>query len=103
MFAESPFDHVMNTRHWHFFRDQILHLPPFISKYVILMLLAGLVMYLIFVPIAQRAKDGSPPRGWWWNCFESILAFIRDQIAKPCIGHDADHYVPYLWSTFLFI
>src|SRR4029077_15158492 len=70
---------------------------------VILMLLAGAVIYLIYVPIARKAKDGSPPRGLWWNCCESVLQFIREQIAKPCIGHDADHYVPYLWTTFLFI
>jgi F-type H+-transporting ATPase subunit a len=105
MFAESAFDHVLDTYDWHFFQDQILHLPEslHLSKYVVLMLLAALAIVVIYVPLAQKAKNGEPPRGAWWNCFESILQFIRDQIAKPCIGHDADHYVPYLWTTFLFI
>jgi len=103
MFAESAFDHVLDTNHWHFFQDYVLRLPAFLSKYVVLMVLAGLLIVLIYVPIAQKAKNGDPPRGRWWNCFESVLEFIRDQIAKPCIGHDADHYVPFLWTMFLFI
>ena len=103
MFAESAFEHVLDTNHWHFFQDYVLHLPPFLSKYVILMLLAGLVILLIYVPLAQKAKNGDAPLGRWWNCFESILTFIREEIAKPYIGHDADRYVPYLWTTFLFI
>jgi len=103
MFAESAFDHVLDTYNWHFFQEQVLPLPPFISKYVVLMLLASLVILLIYVPIAQKAKNGDAPRGRWWNCFESLLTFIRDEIAKPAIGHEADRYVPYLWTTFLFI
>ncbi len=38
------------------------------------------------------------------NFVEAILLFIRDQIARPAIGgHDADHFVPLLWTMFLFI
>src|SRR5262249_25412263 len=29
--------------------------------------------------------------------------FIRDEIAKPYIGKEADRYVPYLWTVFLFV
>ena len=103
MFAESAFEHVQDTYYWHFFHDQILELPYPISKYVVLMVLAAVIILLIYVPLANKAKDGAAPRGYWWNCFESMLTFIRDEVAKPCIGHDADHYVPYLWTTFLFI
>jgi F-type H+-transporting ATPase subunit a len=103
MFAESPFDHVLDTRQWHFFGDYTLPLPWFLTKYIILMLLASLLIILIYYPLALKAQSGAPPRGKWWNCLEAILTFIRDEIAKPSIGHDADRYVPFLWTTFLFI
>src|SRR5262249_20261740 len=58
----------------------------------------------IFLPMARRLANGDPPRGAWDNAFEGVLTFIRDQIAKPNIGeHDADKYVPFLWTLFLFI
>ena len=35
---------------------------------------------------------------------EVLLTFVRDDIARPAIGeHDADKYVPFLWTLFLFI
>jgi F-type H+-transporting ATPase subunit a len=66
--------------------------------------LAAALILAIYVPLARRARDGSAPRGYFWNTFESLLTFIRDKVAKPNIGeHDADKYVPYLWTIFLFI
>lgn len=103
MFAANPMEHVLDTRHWEFFQGFAIDFNPPISKYVVLMLLVGLAIFLIYVPLGYRAQSGGPPRGLWWNCFESVLAFVRDNIAKPCIGHDADHYVPFLWTIFLFI
>jgi len=64
---------------------------------------AGLVC-LFYSPLARRARTGEPPRGWVGNMFESLLTFIREQVAKPNIGaHDADRFVPFLWTLFLFI
>ena len=105
MFAATAFDHVLDTLHWHIFETQGIgwHIPWFLSKYKLLMLLAAGLIILIYYPLAQKAKNGDVPRGRFWNCFESILTFIRDELAKPYIGHDADKYVHYLWTTFLFI
>jgi F-type H+-transporting ATPase subunit a len=104
--AANPFDHVMDTQHWHFFESLGLdfHLPFGLTKFMVLEVVAAGLMVAIFVPLARRAQTGEPPRGWFWNAFESMLTFIRDQVAKPCIGeHDADRYVPFLWTMFLFI
>jgi len=103
MFAANPFDHVMDSRYWHLFYHTSFKIPFGMTKYMVLMLLAALVILAIYVPLARRVQTGEPPRGYWWNCFESILTYLRDQIAKPCIGHDADHYVHYIWTVFLFI
>lgn len=104
--AANPFEHVMDTGHWHIFENLglKLHLPSPVTKFMVLELLAAVLIAVIYVPLARRAASGEPPRGRFWNAFESLLTFIRDQVAKPCIGeHDADHYVPFLWTLFLFI
>src|SRR5437868_3472889 len=103
MFAESAFEHVMDTRVWHFFENLSLHLPLGLTKFKVLMVLAALLILAIFLPLAGKIRTGAPPRGRWWNFFESFLTFVRDNVARPNIGHDADRYVPYLWSLFLFI
>jgi len=67
------------------------------------MLLAAGLILVIFIPLARRAQSGEPVRGGFWNAFEAVLTFIREQVAKPYIGHDADRFVPFLWTLFLFI
>lgn len=105
LFAASPFDHVIDSGHWGFFENLglELHLSPPITKYTILMFIAAALILLIYVPIARRARTGEPPKGLFWNAFESLLTFIRDQVAKPYLHEDADKYVPFLWTLFLFI
>ncbi len=76
----------------------------YLSKFMILELIAGLLMCAIYIPLAGRIRSGGAPRGVFGNFFEVLLTFIRDQVARPSIGeHDADKYVPFLWTLFLFI
>jgi F-type H+-transporting ATPase subunit a len=78
--------------------------PIGISKFMVLEVVAALVIFMIFVPMAKRLASGEPPRGAWDNAFDSVLTFLRNEVAKPNIGeHDADKYVPFLWTLFLFI
>jgi F-type H+-transporting ATPase subunit a len=75
-----------------------------ITKFMLLELIAALLLIVIFVPLCRRAARGGLPRGPFWNAFESLLTFIRDQVARPNLGeHDADRFVPFLWTLFLFI
>jgi len=106
MFAASFFDHVLDTTHWHIFDSTGFgfHLPSWLTKFVVLQLIAAAIILFLFIRLAHRVQNGQPPRGWFWNALESILAFIRDQVAKPTLGdEDADKYVPFLWTMFLFI
>ena len=73
------------------------------TKFMLLELLAAGLIIAIYVPLARKARDGSLPKGPFWNCFEVLLTFVRDEIAKPTIGEQADRYVPYLWTVFLFV
>jgi F-type H+-transporting ATPase subunit a len=108
----TPAEHVKDTHLIHisdtWFGGLHIHLPNIfglqITKYMVLELLAAGLVIAIFVPLARRANTGSPPRGPWWNAFESLLTFVRNEIAKPNLGeHHADRFVPFLWTMFLFI
>ncbi|GIW83063.1 MAG: hypothetical protein KatS3mg105_4870 [Gemmatales bacterium] len=104
--AADPFEHVLDTQHWHLIEHLgwEFHLPWFLTKYMVLEVVAAVLIVMIFVPLAKRVQSGEPPRGRWWNAFEALLTFIRDQVARPCIGEeDADRFLPFLWTLFLFI
>jgi len=74
-----------------------------LSKFMLLELLAAGLVAAFYIPLARRLSSGAPPSGWQDNVREVLLTFIRDEVAKPAIGHDADKYVPFLWTMFLFI
>jgi F-type H+-transporting ATPase subunit a len=120
------FEHVMDSSTWEFFNAAFgppveWHLPAFwipylnyygkldwyrfqITKFMVLELVAAVLILLIYIPLARRSQDGKLPQGRWWNAFEALLTFVRNEIAKPNLGEkDADKYVPYLWTLFLFL
>jgi F-type H+-transporting ATPase subunit a len=106
----NALEHVLDEKeHWHFF-DSLPHVPLprifgfQITKFMILELIAAVLVIAIYVPMARRLRNGELPHGWRDNTFEVLLTFIRDEVAKPSIGeHDADRFVPFLWTMFLFI
>jgi F-type H+-transporting ATPase subunit a len=115
--AHNTFGHVADTFMWDIIesRDIRIPLPQFtgkepgsirmsgISKFVILETVAAILIAAIFIPLCRRLARGEPPRGPWDNAFEGLLLFIRDHIAKPNLGADADKYVPFLWTVGLFV
>jgi F-type H+-transporting ATPase subunit a len=107
----NPFGHVQDDSKFELFStanpDSAIHaisLPSGISKFMVIELLcAGLVAWG-FIWVARRIATGQPPRGKLWNFLEWVLLFIRDQVAKPALGeHDYKRFLPYLWTTFLFV
>jgi F-type H+-transporting ATPase subunit a len=67
-------------------------------------LMAAAMILLIFVPLCRRARDGSLPKGRWWNAMEAVLIFVRDKIVQPALGekHTAA-FLPFFWTLFLFV
>jgi F-type H+-transporting ATPase subunit a len=115
--SANPLEHVLDQKHeWPIF-DRLfggwsIPLPSFtvfghefcLTKFMILEVIAAILIAAIFIPLCRRATAGGLPKGPWWNAFESLLTFVRDEVATPNIGeHDADRFVPYLWTLFLFI
>ena len=75
-----------------------------LTKYMILEVVAALLIAAIFIRLAGLIRSGGRPRGKFWNFFETMVVFIRDEVARPAIGkHDADKFVPLLWSIFFFV
>ncbi len=106
LFAVDLFHHVMDGYHISLLEnfDIGFHLPSWMSKFMLLQLIAAGLILIIYLPIAKSARSGQAPKGFIWNTFEVLLTFVREKIAKPAIGeHDADKFVPFLWTIFLFI
>ena len=92
--------------HWAFFETAGVefYLPSWISKFMILELLAAGLVLLIFVPACRRIARGSVPKGRIAHGVEAILLFIRDEVAIPTLGeHDYKRFLPFLWTLFVFI
>lgn len=104
--GHSPFDHVKDS--------SVFELPAFVAgifgsnhfplpkigsfqvtKFMVLQLVAAFLTILIFRGLAKRAAGGNVPSGRWWNFWEAIALFVRDQVVRPSIGiphhHDHDH------------
>jgi F-type H+-transporting ATPase subunit a len=75
-----------------------------ITKFMILEGIVALTMILLFSWAALKIRRPGAPRGPLVNLLESMIVFIRDEIARPAIGkHDADRFLPYLLTVFFFI
>jgi F-type H+-transporting ATPase subunit a len=103
-----------------------------ISKYMILELALAGILVLLFTRLAAKLRTGEAPKGRFANLFESMILFVRDQIARPAIDshdhhdaqdhheehahageghgahavlehHDGDRFVPLLLTLFFFV
>ena len=84
--------------------NNIMPLDFKITKFMILEVLTAVIIAVCFIALARHLRGGNPPRGRLWNTLEVMLLFLRDQVARPCIGkHDADRFMPFLWTTFFFV
>ena len=75
-----------------------------ITKFMVLEVVAAIIVLLIAIPLANKMAGGRPVKGRLWNGLEAILLFLRDEVARPAIGkHDADRFLPFLWTVFFFV
>lgn len=74
-----------------------------LTNHMVLMAAAAVLMLLVFIPLARRyARSGFVPSGLN-NLFETILMFVREEIARPVLGDKTDKFMSYLWTVFFFI
>jgi F-type H+-transporting ATPase subunit a len=63
----------------------------YLTKFMILELIAAGLILAIYLPLANAIKDGALPKGRWWNFFEVLLVFIRDTVARPSFPEPHHH------------
>lgn len=132
-------DHFHHVRDSHFFEGPLgwrFDLPSIagfqITKFMVLQLIAAVLAFLVFRGLASRVQAGSPTKGRFWNFWEAIALFIRDEVVRPTIGdehhhdhghgehghesdgthhhhdkplsgHHSDRFLPFIWSCFFYI
>lgn len=77
-----------------------------LTRNVVQMILALALLVWVMLSIAKRYKKGvgvkTAPKGLQ-SFMEPIITFIRDDVAKPNLGHKYEKYLPYIQTVFFFI
>ena len=77
-----------------------------LTRNVVQMLLALTLLVWVMVYMAKKYRSGqgvtTAPKGVQ-NLIEPIITFVRDEVAKPNLGHKYKKYFPYLLTLFFFI
>jgi len=74
-----------------------------LTRFMVMEVVAAILMIAIFVPLARKVARERVTHGKLPNIFETMALFVRDQVARPAIGHHADRFLPYLWTIFFFV
>ena len=78
-----------------------------VSRHLVFIFLTIGVLLLLFLPMAGRYKKGvgrtEAPRGLLQNMLETLVIYVRDEIARPNLGDKTYKYLPYLLTVFFFI
>jgi F-type H+-transporting ATPase subunit a len=99
----DPFHHVRDGKVWElpgfvldlFGRTRHFELPFGLTKYMVLQVVAAVLVFVVFRGLAGRVAGGKPAKGVWWNFWEMLALFVRDEVVRPSIGiphhHSHDH------------
>jgi len=110
--AEARFAEIMDAGDHLYYpvapRDGEIVLDLSITRQLLFVFIVALLVYLIISNLASRYAKGIgrdvAPKGVWHNMMETVIVFVRDEIARPAIG-EAKYakYLPYLLTVFIFI
>lgn len=77
-----------------------------LTRNVVQMMIALAILTWLMLSIAAAYRRGegvtSAPKGKQ-SLLEPVITFVRDEVAKPNLGHKYEKYLPYLLTTFFFI
>jgi F-type H+-transporting ATPase subunit a len=77
-----------------------------LTRNVVQMLIALGLLVWIMLSVAKRYKKGegvqTAPKGMQ-NTIETVVNFVKDEVAKPNLGHKYMKYLPLLLTIFFFI
>ena len=102
----APFYKEVDLPHWApiHLGGYALDLSP--SKHVVMLLVAALICCIVLISAASAHKRHTHaigrPKGFAAG-IESMVLFIRNEVAIPNLGHHGDKYVPFILTLFFFI
>ncbi|RZK51880.1 MAG: ATP synthase F0 subunit A [Pedobacter sp.] len=75
-----------------------------LTKNTCTLLLSVVLLLVVFISVASgyKKRHGKSPKGLQ-SWLEPIILFVRDDIAKPNLGHKYERFMPYLLTVFFFI
>ncbi len=75
-----------------------------LTKNACTLFLSIIVILAVFLNVANgyKKRKGKSPKGLQ-SWMEPIILFVRDDIAKPNLGHKYERFMPYLLTVFFFI
>lgn len=84
--------------------NEAVSLDLSITKNVAGLFFTIIIMFLIFFTVAKGYKKRGigAPKGMQ-SFIEPLILFIRDEVARPSIGKQADRFMPFLLTIFFFI
>jgi F-type H+-transporting ATPase subunit a len=92
---DDIFHHVRDFPYFHLPGGIHLWLPKVLgfqlTKFMVLQVVAGLFLLLVFRGLSRRIASGQAARGGWWNFWETLALYIRDNVVRPTIGNDGHH------------
>ncbi len=87
--------------------QEITNPKPFdfsITKNVVSLFISVFLLLVVFISVAKTyaKRKGSAPKGLQ-SLLEPIILFVRDDIARPQLGHKYAKFMPYLLTVFFFV
>jgi F-type H+-transporting ATPase subunit a len=75
-----------------------------LTKNVVSMILVCLFLFFMFRSAAKayQKREGQAPKGVQ-SLLETVVVFLRDEVAKPFLGHKWEKFFPFLLTIFFFI
>lgn len=93
--------HVTNSNQWHVPFLPTIVLPGIITVHLLMMVIGTILLLIVF--LLMYRKDQRVPTGIT-NALESVVVFIRDEVAIPNLGQkDGVLFTPMLCTLFFFV
>ncbi|MBL0175254.1 MAG: F0F1 ATP synthase subunit A [Ignavibacteria bacterium] len=98
---EWPFPEIHLPQDWKVnVAGMTINLSP--SRHLVYMWFSFLLTIVLTLLAARQNARSSVPKGFG-NLMESVIVFIRDEVAAPFLGKDTARYLPILLTFFFFI
>ncbi|MDR3109497.1 MAG: F0F1 ATP synthase subunit A [Planctomycetaceae bacterium] len=106
--ANDPAAHAQDATAFEFPFGLELPLPSMlgiqITKFMVLELLVAVAMIAVFVSLAKRIEGGKVARGRFWNLWEALLVYVRNDVVFSVMGKkNGAIYLPFIWMIFFLI